>query len=266
MNSNLIRFALKELETAGAGSTIVTIGKKGRDALARGGYEIAAAFPGFGDKPTFGDVTPLVRLLVDDFLAGRSAGVTLVHPTFVSTLTQRPEGVQLLPIRATADTAGIPGNQFLFEPNPGVVLEALLPRYVASRVYQAVLDPRDLDVERLLQEASRLLASFAQQMGLALAASLDEERLASLELERIGERRVLMVLGLDRQRARTLVLELETPLGREALAAVADVLACELCGGTLAEARRLGMKLAICSDVVWVTAAEVLVRLFASPS
>ena len=140
LNSNLIRFALKELESAGAGSTIVTIGKKGRDALTRGGYEISAAFPGYGDKPTFGDVTPLVSLLVGDFLAGRSAGVTLIHPAFISTLTQRPEAVQLLPIKAAADTAGIPGNQFLFEPDPGAVLEALLPRYVATRVYQGVLE------------------------------------------------------------------------------------------------------------------------------
>jgi F-type H+-transporting ATPase subunit gamma len=140
LNSNLIRFALKELETAGAGSTIITIGKKGRDALARGGYEISAAFPGFGDKPTFGDVTALVSLLVDDFLAGRSAGVTLIHPAFISTLTQRPEAVQLLPITAAADTAGIPGNQFLFEPDPAAVLEALLPRYVATRVFQGVLE------------------------------------------------------------------------------------------------------------------------------
>jgi F-type H+-transporting ATPase subunit gamma len=140
LNSNLIRFALKELETAGAGTKIITIGKKGRDALSRGGFEIAAAFPGYGDKPTFADVTPLVRLLVDDFLAGRSAGVTLIHPTFISTLTQRPEAVQLLPIRPTTDTKGIPGNQFLFEPTPAVVLEALLPRYVASRTFQAVLE------------------------------------------------------------------------------------------------------------------------------
>jgi F-type H+-transporting ATPase subunit gamma len=140
LNSNLIRFALKELETAGDGSTIITIGKKGRDALARGGYEISAAFPGFGDKPTFGDITALVTLLVDDFLAGRSAGVTLIHPAFISTLTQRPEAVQLLPIRASADTAGIPGNQFLFEPDPAAVLEALLPRYVATRIFQAVLE------------------------------------------------------------------------------------------------------------------------------
>ena len=140
LNSNLIRFALKELETAGAGSTIITIGKKGRDALARGGYEISAAFPGYGDKPTFGDVTALVSLLVGDFLAGRSAGVTLIHPAFISTLTQRPEAVQLLPIKASADTAGIPGNQFLFEPDPAAVLEALLPRYVATRIFQGVLE------------------------------------------------------------------------------------------------------------------------------
>jgi len=140
LNSNLIRFALKELEVAGEGSTIITIGKKGRDALARGGYEISAAFPGYGDKPTFGDITALVTLLVDDFLAGRSAGVTLIHPAFISTLTQRPEAVQLLPIRASADTTGIPGNQFLFEPDPAAVLEALLPRYVATRIYQAVLE------------------------------------------------------------------------------------------------------------------------------
>ena len=101
LNSNLIRFALKELESAGPGTRVVTIGKKGRDALARGGYEIAAAFPGFGDRPTFADVTPLVRLLVDDFLAARVSSVTLVHPTFVSTLVQRPEGVQLLDRKST---------------------------------------------------------------------------------------------------------------------------------------------------------------------
>jgi len=152
LNSNLIRHALKELESAGEGTRIVTVGKKGRDALARGGYEITAAFPGFGDKPTFADVTPLVRLLVDDFLGGGAASVTLIHPVFVSTLVQRPEAVQLLPIRPSADTAGIPGNQFLFEPDPATVLEALLPRYTATRVFQAVLE------STACEQSSRMVA------------------------------------------------------------------------------------------------------------
>ena len=38
------------------------------------------------------------------------------------------------------DTAGIPGNQFLFEPGPTAVLQQLLPRYIATRIYQAVLE------------------------------------------------------------------------------------------------------------------------------
>jgi F-type H+-transporting ATPase subunit gamma len=58
----------------------------------------------------------------------------------VSTLVQRPVIDQLLPVRASADTAGVPGNQFLFEPSPDMFLRALLPRYVATRLYQAVLE------------------------------------------------------------------------------------------------------------------------------
>ncbi len=118
-----------------------------------------------------------------------------------------------------------------------LVEPAALPAGIEDAVAERLSRSRH-DVERLLQEASRLLASFAHQMGLALASSLDEERLSSIELERIGERRVLMVLGLEGLRSRTLVLELETPLDRDSLAAVADVLGCELCGGTLSEARR----------------------------
>ena len=45
-----------------------------------------------------------------------------------------------MPIKPSQDTDGIPGNQFIFEPNPAAVLEQLLPRYVATRVYQAVLE------------------------------------------------------------------------------------------------------------------------------
>ncbi|MEY4069983.1 MAG: hypothetical protein RL721_597 [Candidatus Eisenbacteria bacterium] len=117
-----------------------------------------------------------------------------------------------------------------------VVEPAPLPAEVEDLVLERLSQSRH-DVERLLQEASRLLASFSRQMGLALAATLDDARIASIELERIGERRVLMVLGLEGLRARSVVLELDTPLEREALAEVAEVLAGELVGGTLREAR-----------------------------
>jgi heat-inducible transcriptional repressor len=118
-----------------------------------------------------------------------------------------------------------------------VMLEpAALPAEVEDAVAERLAQSRH-DVEHLLQEASRLLASFSRQLGLALAASLEDEALVSLELEPLGERRALLVLGLSGHRSRTLVLELDTPLERSALKEVSEVLREHLLGGTLASAR-----------------------------
>ena len=118
-----------------------------------------------------------------------------------------------------------------------VVLEpAALPAEVEDVVAERLAQSRH-DVERLLQEASRLLAAFSRQLGLALAASLEDEPLASLDVEPMGERRALLVLGLAGSRARTLALELDTPLDRGALAEVTAVLRDALLGHTLAEVR-----------------------------
>lgn len=141
LNTNTVRFALKEILEHEGEAAVVTVGRKGRDALRRAHLPLKAHFAGFGDRPSFADVTPLTRLITDDFLAGTYDRIDLVYPTFVSTLVQRPVLEQLLPIQPTDSAAvGIPGNQFIFEPNPATVLRQLLPRYVATRVYQAVLE------------------------------------------------------------------------------------------------------------------------------
>jgi F-type H+-transporting ATPase subunit gamma len=111
-----------------------------------------AHFEGFGDRPTFADVLPLARLITEDFLAGTYARVDVIFSQFVSTLTQRPSLDRLLPIEPAEDTEGIPGNQFIFEPNPSAVLEQLLPRYIAARLFQAVLE------NKASEESSRMVA------------------------------------------------------------------------------------------------------------
>jgi heat-inducible transcriptional repressor len=114
---------------------------------------------------------------------------------------------------------------------------AALPAEIEDAVAVRLSQSRH-DVERLLHEASRLLATFSHQLGLALAASLEGEALASLDLEPLGERGALLVLGLDGMRSRTLVLELDSPLDRGGLAEVEAVLRERLLGGSLAEARQ----------------------------
>jgi F-type H+-transporting ATPase subunit gamma len=90
--------------------------------------------------------------VTEDFIAGTYSSVDVIYATFVSTLVQRPQLDRLLPIEPSEDTSGIPGNQFLFEPGPAAVLEQLLPRYVATRLYQAVLEAK------ASEESSRMVA------------------------------------------------------------------------------------------------------------
>ena len=152
LNTNTIRFIAREITEHPGDMAVVTVGRKGRDAMRRARVPMAAHFAGFGDKPQFGDILALARLISDDYLAGTYNAVDIVYSHFVSTLVQRPTQGHLLPIEPATDTSGIPGNQFLFEPNPGRVLEQLLPRYVATRIFQAVLEAK------ASEESSRMVA------------------------------------------------------------------------------------------------------------
>jgi F-type H+-transporting ATPase subunit gamma len=152
LNTNTIRFAAQEITGTPGDLTVVTVGRKGRDAMRRARVPIEAHFEGYGERPSFADVLPLARLITDDYLAGTYNRVDIIYSHFVSTLTQRPSMDDLLPITPSPDTAGIPGNQFIFEPSPGSVLEQLLPRYVATRLFQAVLE------SKASEESSRMVA------------------------------------------------------------------------------------------------------------
>ena len=152
LNTNTIRFVAREIADHPGDLKVATVGRKGRDAMRRARVPIAAHFEGFGDRPAFADVLPLARLVTDDFVGGAYDRVDIVYSRFVSTLVQKPVVEQLLPVRASEDTEGIPGNQFIFEPNPAAFLQALLPRYVATRLFQAVLEAK------ASEESSRMVA------------------------------------------------------------------------------------------------------------
>jgi F-type H+-transporting ATPase subunit gamma len=140
LNTNVIRFTQHEIVEHAGELRVIPVGRKGREGMRRFRVPLEATFEGYGDRPAFADVIPLARLVSDAYVAGQVDRVDLVYSTFVSTLTQRPNMEQLLPVRPTADLEGIPGRQFIFEPSPAIVLEQLLPRYVATRLYRAALE------------------------------------------------------------------------------------------------------------------------------
>ena len=140
LNANAIRFAQREIVDHGGELHVIAVGRKGRDGMRRFRVPLEATFEGYGDRPTFADVVPLARLISDAYVANEVDRVDLVYSTFVSTLVQRAHMEQLLPVQPTVDLAGIPGRQFIFEPSPALVLEQLLPRYVATRLFRAALE------------------------------------------------------------------------------------------------------------------------------
>ena len=142
LNTNAVRYVSKEIVEHQGELELVSVGRKGRDAMRRARVPIVAHFPGFNDRPKFADILPLARLISDEYEAGTYNQVDIVFTRFVSTLVQRADMVQLLPIKPTQDTRGIPGAQFIFEPAPVVVLNELLPRYLGTRLYQTALESR----------------------------------------------------------------------------------------------------------------------------
>ena len=184
LNTNTIRFIAREITEHAGDIKVVTVGRKGRDAMRRARVPIAAHFEGFGDRPSFADVLPIARLITDDYVGGAYDRVDVVYSRFVSTLVQKPVLDQLLPVEPAEDTTGIPGNQFLFEPNPADFLRALLPRYIATRLYQAVLE------SKASEESSRMVAmknatENAQELIEDLTLSYNKVRQANITREMV---------------------------------------------------------------------------------
>jgi heat-inducible transcriptional repressor len=138
--------------------------------------------------------------------------------------------------RALASSGRVPsasGYQFFIrtELRP-VPLPVELVREVEERLRRSADD-----IEQLLGEASRLLASLTDRLGLGLTGALEDERLRDLELVHLAEQKALLVLSLGGASVRTLVLELESPLETAALEAVTAVLRERLLGLTLGGVR-----------------------------
>jgi len=101
---------------------------------------------GFSDSPTYADAKQVADALIEAFLTPTEDGgvdeIHIVSTEFVSMLTQKPVAKRILPLDVEETTEEPPGGPFPlyeFEPSAEGVLDALLPRYVESRIYNALL-------------------------------------------------------------------------------------------------------------------------------
>ena len=161
LDSNTVRAVLRWIASRVQGSggeaievDAVTVGRKGRDGLRRAGIHIAAHFSHLGNRPAFSDVTPVARLVTQDFLDGTYDEIGVAYSTFISTLSQRPEVRTILPVvePQMGEEQRISNDEYLFEPSPEAVIHQLLPHYVAIDLYRALLE------NNASEESARMVA------------------------------------------------------------------------------------------------------------
>lgn len=150
-NLNMVRATMDFIENHGKPVHLITVGRKGRDLMWRAGYQIVAEFSRLPANPTALDITPIARTAIDDFLSGRTDEVWLAYTDFVNTLRQKPTVKRLLPIQPgevetqavgeyVEDVSALAGAEYIYEPAPAEILEAVLPSFTELQIYQAVLE------------------------------------------------------------------------------------------------------------------------------
>ncbi|MDP3711985.1 MAG: F0F1 ATP synthase subunit gamma [Mycobacteriales bacterium] len=110
------------------------------------GRDIEDSWTGFSEKPTYADAKIVADTLIDAFVKPTEDGgvdeIHIVFTEYVSALTQKPVAARVLPLVVEYSDEVAPDGPlplYEFEPSPEKLLDALLPRYVETRVYAALL-------------------------------------------------------------------------------------------------------------------------------
>ena len=150
-NGQVLRRAFElERQERAAGRDVAwtVVGRKGASTLRFRRYELTGQWSGFVDKPTYADAQAVAHKLAELYVEGDVDRVVLVYNRFESALVQRVTTTDLLPIREEVlageereeeRTGGVSGD-FIYEPEPEEILQRLLPVYLETEIYRALLE------------------------------------------------------------------------------------------------------------------------------
>lgn len=214
-NAQLLKKALEFLRGRNNDEVrVITVGRRADGAVRRAGYAVLASFEAISNAPSWLGAKPVGQLAVQEFVSGRADRVFAVYTDYRSALSQVPTVEQLLPIIPETDlprhaagystTDSLPRaseasqgdgrlttddglsftqeSDILFEPNPALVLNQLLPRLVETRIYQALLESaasehsaRMLAMRSATDNASGMLDDLTFTFNQARQASITRE-------------------------------------------------------------------------------------------
>ncbi len=144
LNTNLLRLLvgkMKEWEGKGLGVDVCPLGNKGAGFMQRMGANISSQLVGLGDTPHMETLIGPVKVMMDAFVEGKIDRLYLAYNRFINTMKQEPVVEQLLPLTGEKITSNAADHwDYIYEPDPKVVIDALMQRYIESLVYGAVAE------------------------------------------------------------------------------------------------------------------------------
>jgi F-type H+-transporting ATPase subunit gamma len=145
MNAHLFKYAL-DWSRQHPSAKFIVVGKKAVAFAQLAGLPIHAQFTELPDFVSHGDVLPISHLAAEGFLSQNFRSVTLIYTKFISTLVQRTQKIQVLPLTKTEKDESVidPASEaeYIFEPSATNILDELLPYYIENALFQSLLESK----------------------------------------------------------------------------------------------------------------------------
>ncbi|UOZ07441.1 F0F1 ATP synthase subunit gamma [Amycolatopsis sp. WQ 127309] len=204
-NSNVLRATgelLSLLRDEGKEARVYVTGNKGLNYYRFRGREVVDGWTGFSDQPNYAAAVEAAETLVESFMAGVDDGhgnadgiegvdeIHIVYTEFVSMLTQRPIAKRVAPLEVEytdgdEEQKPQPGDllpSYEFEPSADKLLDSLLPKYINTRIYSALLESaaselaaRRTAMKAASDNANDLVGNLTREMNQARQAQITQE-------------------------------------------------------------------------------------------
>ncbi|MDE2775425.1 MAG: ATP synthase F1 subunit gamma [Chloroflexota bacterium] len=194
-NTNILRVAQRFETRLGKPVDYVTVGRKGRDSLARLGANIVASFTDMSAEPKVSEITPIARIAMDAYLGGEVDEVLIAYTDFINMLAQRPAVLGWLPLTThtvarqvaaeyVKDVATVSGGtqNYEYEPSATAVVDEIVPRFTELQLYQALLEAQASEhaarmaaMKNATDNATQLTADLTLQYNKARQAEITAE-------------------------------------------------------------------------------------------
>ena len=163
---------------------IVAIGTKGRDYLARRGYNISEDDSDVINEPLYTDARSICDKLLERFAAGEIGEIYLAYTSFKNTVVHEPKLIKLLPVSVDTDglSSGEDTTPMNYEPAEDEALNLIIPKYVCSLIYGALIEAvasengaRMQAMDNATSNAEEMISDLSLKYNRARQASITQE-------------------------------------------------------------------------------------------